>query len=92
MTPKPWYQSKTVWAQLITLAVAIASLFVEPLVLTQLGLPPVLADHYRAWLLMVIAVLNVLLRFVTSQPLAGTPAAHAAARSRRVAERFLMEQ
>jgi hypothetical protein len=59
--PKPWYQSKTIWTNIITLAI---------FVLGQLAVIPDFADVSK-YLVLVVAVLNIILRAVTSQPLGG---------------------
>lgn len=61
--PKDWYKSKTVWANVLSTTVAVLSL---------LGAHPLLAE-YSEHVLLAVGVLNVLLRFVTDQPVT-TPA------------------
>lgn len=56
---KTWYQSKTVWFAIITIAVAALTQFT-----TIEGVP----DSWRNWVLMVVGALNAILRiFSTSQ-------------------------
>ena len=66
---KVWYESKTLWVNLVSTAIATVSLFVEPGTLVSLGLSASVADHYQAKLLIVLAVLNILLRAITQRPL-----------------------
>lgn len=56
---KTWYQSKTMWFAIITIAVAAMTQFT-----TIEGVP----ESWRNWVLMVVGALNAILRiFSTSQ-------------------------
>ena len=65
---KPWWQSRTLWANAIvvglTLAVQVAAGF---------GLAPAPAPDptLAAWAVVLVAVINMALRAVTRQPLGG---------------------
>lgn len=54
---KPWYESKTIWANLISALVAIILLVSQS---------PSLAP-YAEWLMLTQGVLNIVLRVVTNQ-------------------------
>lgn len=58
-TSKPWYRSKTLWANVFTVLIAILGL---------LGAHPLL-EQYSDHILLVMGVIGILLRFVTDQPL-----------------------
>lgn len=62
---KPWYLSKTVWVNVLTAAVAVG---------TVLGGQQIVTDNpgVAASLTAAVAGLNVVLRFITVQPL-GAP-------------------
>lgn len=60
---KPWYQSKTVWSSIIGGAVAISTAFGF-----DLGLDP---DQQTAIVGGIMAVIGIVLRFVTKEPLRG---------------------
>lgn len=57
MQTKPWYLSKTIWLNIISIAIELAQTFLD------LNLLP------SGTLLMVVNVLNVLLRLITKYPL-----------------------
>lgn len=57
---KPWYESKTIWANLLVTLAAILLLASE-----QLNLSP----EATQWLLFLAGVANILLRTVTDQPI-----------------------
>ena len=61
MEPKPWWASKTLWFNVLTLAVLVIGVLVS-----QEGLVP---EGWLKWLGAVAAVINVILRFITNQPL-----------------------
>lgn len=66
MDAKPWYTSKTVWANVIVVVVAI---------LAYLGAQPnLLPAEFAPWVLAGVGVLNIVLRFLTGAPLAGKKA------------------
>lgn len=50
---KPWYESKTIWINLIVFLIAVIGLFVDSN----------LFDQYDQYLIMAIAVLNLVLRY-----------------------------
>lgn len=64
---KPWWQSKTVWWNVGTTALAIISFMVVQQQTS--GLPFNLDPKY---LVLVGGVINILLRLVTSKPIEGT--------------------
>lgn len=59
---KPWYQSKVVWVNALTVIVACAAFF---------GVAPDqrLTDEIAGGLIAISPVINLLLRFVTDKPL-----------------------
>ena len=70
MTPKPWYESLTLWFNVAAMAVAIAGIFVDP----SIGADPRVVAIATA----VVTVGNAVIRVLrTSQPIQGTPAAAA---------------
>lgn len=68
---KPWYASKTLWFNLASAALAAVILVEDYL---RASFLPV-SDGLRPWLIMVLAIANIFLRYATSQPIAGSPAA-----------------
>jgi hypothetical protein len=64
MDAKVWWQSKTVWFNIVTIALAILGF----LMVTQAagGLP---FDIDSRWLVLVSGIGNIILRFLTNQPL-----------------------
>lgn len=54
--PKLWYQSKTVWVNLITMAIMVLTLF------TAAENSALLPTSIVPWIAIVIAVLNIVLR------------------------------
>lgn len=63
-TTKPWYQSKTIWLNVIAVAV---------FVVTGLGAMPGIDPSWAPWFGFAVAVLNFVLRMITNQPIAGSP-------------------
>lgn len=63
MTPKPLWQSKVLWTNLL---VALAALLVELSNVPDLGVDP-------KWVVIALAAVNGALRLVTSQPVSATP-------------------
>ena len=61
---KQWYQSKTLWMNAIGLAVLIVPVVLDALIAT---FPDV--GQLSVWGTALLAVLNIVLRFVTSEPL-----------------------
>lgn len=57
MDPKSWYFSRTIWVNVLTVAVSIGTQFADVV-------PPTVA----AKLLGFVGVLNIVLRFITTQP------------------------
>lgn len=55
-TSKPWYQSRTMWLNIISTAVGAYSMF-----------EPLLTPQQKAIALAVNGVLNIILRFLTDQ-------------------------
>jgi len=62
---KTWYQSKTVWLNVIGLSALIIPIILDALIVTfpDLGALPV-------WGGALLAILNVVLRFITTEPIA----------------------
>jgi len=61
MNAKPWYKSKTIWANVIVIVVAIG-LYLQ----TQ---PGVIPDQYAVYFAAFLGVLNIILRFLSDQPI-----------------------
>lgn len=66
---KPWYQSRTLIFNALTLLVVAAGFVVDNVGL--LDLP----TQAGVWATLVVAMANAYLRLITAQPVAGTPAA-----------------
>lgn len=64
--PKPWYTSKTLWWNVLTIVLAILGFLMTTA--AQGGLPFHIDTRY---LVLVAGVVNILLRCVTTQPLTG---------------------
>ena len=62
MPPKPFYQSKTLWINVISLLLVVLA----ELAREQYGL----SESWLGLVALLTPVLNVVLRFVTSQPIA----------------------
>jgi uncharacterized membrane protein len=65
---KLWWQSKTVWFNVLGALVGIIGVFLENYQPLGIVLPP----GWAAWLAMIALVGNFLLRFQTAQPLGTT--------------------
>lgn len=65
---KPWYYSKTIWINVLSLVAALAAYFAGP----GLGLPDEVA-HVAGIVLGAANIVNLWLRTATNQPIAGTP-------------------
>lgn len=63
---KPWWQSKTVWLNVIGFAVIVGGIILDSA--AQVGLP----DKWAAWVGLGIAVGNAWLRFQTVVPVAAS--------------------
>lgn len=61
---KPWYKSKTVWLNVASCVLLVAALFVTGGQYASL-LPPNVVE----WIGVGVAVVNVILRFVTTVPI-----------------------
>lgn len=60
---KNWYQSKTMWFNIISAVLVVLE--------AQLGvLTPLLSPDVAPWVLLGIPIINVVLRVITTQPLA----------------------
>lgn len=72
MEPKPWWQSRT----LIINAVIIA-LTVGLAVLAEFGIRPLPqpGPEIQAWVVVIVSVINMILRWMSSQPIRNSPAA-----------------
>jgi len=65
MDPKPWYASKTIWANVIAFAATVATVF-------GVDLPLDLTAEMQAEIVAAImAVVNIVLRFVTDTAIGG---------------------
>jgi hypothetical protein len=65
MESKPWYASKTIWANVIAFAATLATVF-------GLDLPFELTAEVQAEIVAaVMAMVNIVLRFVTDTPIGG---------------------
>ncbi len=62
-TEKPWYKSKTIWANVVTVIAAMLT-GLEQMLPT---LAPVLAPAVLPWVLVGVGVLNIGLRMVTKE-------------------------
>lgn len=65
MEPKPWYASKTLWVNLISLAVTVLTMLAVYVFPDGTTLPP---EGVKV-MLIIVNVLNIGLRFITNQPL-----------------------
>lgn len=63
VTPKSWWQSKTIWLNLVSALLMALELKFDLL-------QPILPGNVYAWLAVAITVANGVLRVVTSAPLA----------------------
>lgn len=63
MTPKKWYESKTLWFNVIAFVIAV---------LENYGYTGVLPDEWLQFVPLVVIVVNFLLRLITKQPVAKT--------------------
>ncbi len=59
---KPWWKSRTIWAQLLPIMVAILALLADDQLLTN-------HPQAVAGLLLAIGVINIVLRSLTGQPI-----------------------
>jgi hypothetical protein len=66
---KPWYLSKTIWLNALSLVMALAAYFAGP----GLGLPDEVA-HAAGVVLGAANIVNLWLRTATNQPIQGTSA------------------
>ena len=67
MENKSWYLSKTLWLNAITMIIAIVGMLLDQ--------PWIPAKYIAIATSIVLPVLNMILRSLTSQPITGTPAA-----------------
>ena len=67
VTPKPWYASRTIWFNAILMIVGVVVYVLQGIQTGQLQAPWVIDE---ATLTFWIGVLNMVLRFVTTQPIA----------------------
>lgn len=65
-TVKPWYQSKTVWVNVLVSAVAVLSYLADGLGTGALNLPFTITPEGIAF---AIGLANLILRFMTYQPI-----------------------
>lgn len=61
-TPKPWWKSRTIWAQLLPIAVAILALLADDQLLTN-------HPQAVAGLFLAVGIINIVLRSITGQPI-----------------------
>jgi len=64
METKPWYQSKTIWVNLITLLISIIGIVITSA--TDLGISPEVVVVLTG---VIVPVLNLFLRTITEQPI-----------------------
>ena len=57
---KAWYRSKTFWFNVLALICIIASRF---------GYTGELREDWQLWASLIVAIINLILRFVTKQPI-----------------------
>ena len=62
MDPKPWYRSKTIWLNVVTVLIVSLTAISREMGLTATQLEIIAV---------IVAVLNILLRVLTDRPLAG---------------------
>jgi predicted small integral membrane protein len=75
---KPWWQSRVLWIQIISLVIAAAMYLGGAGVFEGLGLSAATADRARNWVMLAIAIGNIItfqLRLGGATPIAGTKAA-----------------
>ena len=60
MSSKPWYQSKTIWAAVITAVAGVALAFVTE---------GVVSEQVAGGILIAVGVLNTVLRMITTETL-----------------------
>ena len=70
MTPKPWYTSRAIWANLALLVLAILVA-----VARGLGADVTLPPEWQPVVAGLVALVNLLLRLTTSQPIGAPPVA-----------------
>lgn len=64
---KAWYESKTLWVNGLGLVILVVGIILDSA--QVLALP----TQALAWLGVLLAIANALLRFATNKPLAGSP-------------------
>lgn len=64
---KPWYKSKTFWFNIVSIAIAIATLIADP---TLAASPQIVSGAVG-----VVTIGNLVLRLLTDTAIEGTPAA-----------------
>lgn len=69
VTPKPWYTSKTIWVNGLTIAGAAMLFLIGAQTAGEL---PFVLD--AKWVAFILGLINFGLRFITVAPIAGTPA------------------
>lgn len=63
VTPKPWWESKTVWFNGLTMLVVFLALIMQ---MSDAGTLPFPVDP--KWIVFLQAIINLILRFVTNAP------------------------
>lgn len=66
---KPWYESATIWFNIISLVVVFLQEFTDLHIIDQFITNPFQAQHVTDWIIGLVAVMNIVLRiFKTKQP------------------------
>lgn len=63
VTPKPWYESKTVWVNALTMAAALLMFLTAS---QEAGQLPFSLDS--RWVIFILGLINFALRFMTNAP------------------------
>lgn len=80
LVPKPWWKSRILWVQVISIIIAVCMYLGGAGVFEGLGLSAERADQARNWVMLLIAAGNIVtinLRLLPTPPIEGTPAAAA---------------
>jgi hypothetical protein len=68
-TPKEWYASWTLWVNIGSLVLVVLGMMLDARDILHL------TEQQAFWITALVTVINGALRFKTSRPIAGTPAA-----------------
>jgi hypothetical protein len=74
MEPKPWWQSRTLIVNLVIIALTVGLA-----VLAEFGIRPLPqpGPEIQAWVVVIVSVINLILRWWTSEPIQNSAAARA---------------